>query len=298
MSYETKAYDGRYLPWMPLGAIHYQAIGRYSFCKQFVLNKTVLDCASGEGHGSFLLSQTAQKVVGIDIDAETVEHAKNKYKRDNLEFMQGDCTAIPIPSSEGGFDIITSLETLEHIDERQQLLLLREFSRLIKKDGLLVISTPNVEYTKGIPNYDNPYHKKELTFDEFDALLSQYFSHRLYFQQSDCFVNFICSMGSDHGKYNEVVLKVGGEAYIETDIIEKMPHNIICVASNEKLQLDLAASIITDADNTIMTGMQDWIAELTKGKEWLETQYLNYKKLYEDAIRKTLKGIIRKWLRR
>jgi len=48
----------------------------------------VLDVASGEGYGSFFLSKYASKVVGVDIDSDTVARASAKYRKDNLDYLQ------------------------------------------------------------------------------------------------------------------------------------------------------------------------------------------------------------------
>ena len=82
--------DERYLPFVDTkisGAeIHYEHLHRYAFAAQFVKGKKVLDLASGEGYGSYMLSKEAELVIGIEIDERTVKHASSKYISDNLEF--------------------------------------------------------------------------------------------------------------------------------------------------------------------------------------------------------------------
>ena len=62
----------RYLPWLEEASIGYEHLHRYAYATQFVKNKRVLDLASGEGYGSYLLAKTAKSVTGIDID-ETIQ---------------------------------------------------------------------------------------------------------------------------------------------------------------------------------------------------------------------------------
>ena len=71
------------------GSIELEHLHRYLFARQFSLGKRVLDIASGEGYGSALLAQSAANVIGVDIAAEAVAHAKVKYQADNLEFKIG-----------------------------------------------------------------------------------------------------------------------------------------------------------------------------------------------------------------
>ena len=86
----------RYVPWMEEGDIHYEHLHRYRFAKEFVKGKKALDLACGEGYGSFMLAEDARKVIGIDIDEVTIRHASSKYVKENLTFMKGSITDIPI----------------------------------------------------------------------------------------------------------------------------------------------------------------------------------------------------------
>ena len=74
----------RYVPEIE-GQIRYEHLHRYALCLQLVAGKTVLDIASGEGYGSALLASVAKSVTGVDIDAQTVEHARHLYYKPNLK---------------------------------------------------------------------------------------------------------------------------------------------------------------------------------------------------------------------
>ncbi|NTS43773.1 class I SAM-dependent methyltransferase [Flavisolibacter sp. BT320] len=141
--------------------------------------KVVLDLASGEGYGTNLIAQHASFVTGVDISPEAVAHAKTKYKKANINFLVGSATAVPLDNNT--VDVIVSFETIEHHDEHEKMM--EEFRRVLKPDGLLIISSPEkVNYREIDP--DNPYHVKELTLGEFKNLLSAYFiSVRLYHQR-------------------------------------------------------------------------------------------------------------------
>ena len=49
----------------------------------------VLDLACGEGYGSDVLARTAASVVGVDANPEAYEHARLRYRRENLRFERG-----------------------------------------------------------------------------------------------------------------------------------------------------------------------------------------------------------------
>lgn len=139
---------------------------RYALAVEICSNKIVVDIASGEGYGSVLISKVARKVYGVDIDEKSVLHAKNKYEKagGNLNFLVGSTSNIPV--ADNSVDVLISFETIEHHDEHEAMML--EVKRVLKEDGLLLISSPEkFIYRERDP--DNPYHIKELTFKEFKS---------------------------------------------------------------------------------------------------------------------------------
>ena len=64
----------RFLPEVR-GAIWYEHWHRYAAVAPLARGKRVLDAACGEGYGSFLLAQPAQRVIGVDVAPEAIAHA-------------------------------------------------------------------------------------------------------------------------------------------------------------------------------------------------------------------------------
>jgi hypothetical protein len=62
---------------------------------------------------------------------------------------------------------------IEHVTADHQQLIIDSFVKVLKPDGVLLISTPNPDITALYG--DNPYHLCELTRDEFEALLRSKF---------------------------------------------------------------------------------------------------------------------------
>ncbi len=161
--------------------IFMQHIQRYIVAKDLCKNKKVLDIACGEGYGSDMLAEVASSVCGVDISEEAVLHAKNKYKRDNLSFLTGSVADIPFDNE--SFDIIISFETIEHVSEDLQIQFLNEIKRVLKKDGFLIISSPDKLYYSDMAGFKNIYHVKELYEEEFSAILKKYFKNiNMYYQ--------------------------------------------------------------------------------------------------------------------
>jgi ubiquinone/menaquinone biosynthesis C-methylase UbiE len=183
----------------------YEHLHRYYFASQFVGKKVVLDIASGDGYGSEILSRNALKVFGVDISENTILNAQQSYKKDNLEFFVGDVLDIPV--KDNSVDIITCFETLEHVDEHEKVF--QEFKRVLKNNGLLIISSPNKKYYSDESGYQNPYHKKELYKNEFEELIQNHFKYTYLYKQSTVLASFISSDKSSElnqyfeGDFNE-----------------------------------------------------------------------------------------------
>lgn len=168
----------RLIPNIPeLTFLYQEHIVRYIFASQFVKSKIILDAACGTGYGSSLMSERgAKKVVGVDISKEATDYCNQHYEKENLEFKIGDCTKLNLADSH--FDVIASFEAIEHIKEADSFL--AEIKRVLKKNGLFIVSTPNKLTYQGT----NPFHMKEYTEEEFLNLLKKYFSHVEIFYQS------------------------------------------------------------------------------------------------------------------
>nr|WP_290693297.1 glycoside hydrolase family 99-like domain-containing protein [Halomonas sp. UBA3074] len=163
----------RYLPNVLTGDIIAEHMHRYYLAQGYVENKDVLDIACGEGYGSHYLAQTAASVVGVDVDPATVEHAQATYSYPGLNYRQGDCAAIPLPDS--SVDVVVSFETIEHHDRHEAMM--EEIKRVLRPEGLLIISSPDKHEYSEKPGYDNPYHVKELYKQEFEQLLKSHFAN-------------------------------------------------------------------------------------------------------------------------
>ena len=152
---------------------------RYALALEFVKDKVVLDLACGEGYGSSLMSELAKEVIGIDNSQSTINHAKAKYQRDNLYFICAN--AVNTTLSTHSVDAVISFETIEHLIEQEEMLV--EVIRVLKPDGLLIISSPDKKYYSDLTGHKNPFHLKELYFAEFKHLLKIHFTNCTFLLQ-------------------------------------------------------------------------------------------------------------------
>jgi len=161
-------------------------VARYEFANRYVIDKTVLDIACGTGYGSNILKKEgASRVYGVDISSEAIDFAREKYRRGHVYFTIGDLERIPFASN--SFDAVVCFETIEHTDNHNQVL--SELGRVLRPQGLLLISSPNRRLTspgKSITESPhNPFHITEYSANEFKHLLSQNFEIKDIYGQRD-----------------------------------------------------------------------------------------------------------------
>lgn len=169
----------RYVPELR-GQIYYEHLHRYMLAFGMSRDLDVLDIACGEGYGAAYLAIVARSVVGVDIDPQSIRHAGARYTGMNLSFRVGSCTDIPL--ADDSVDVAVSFETIEHIEQHERFL--KEVVRVLRPDGRLIISSPNKAVYSDRDRYQNPYHVRELYFDELRDLLCSWFSEvRLYGQR-------------------------------------------------------------------------------------------------------------------
>lgn len=199
---------------------------RYAIASTYVQGKTVLDIASGEGYGSHLLSKTAKKVYGVDIDIDTITSAKIKYKAKNIEFLVGTTSQIPLEKD--SVDVVISFETIEHHEYHEEMML--EIKRVLRPDGVLIVSTPDkLEYSDK-RSFVNKFHVKELYKKDFSDLISKHFIN--YQMLSQAYIN-----GSSiiHEIKEETVTKVYYGSYNEINQGDACYMYLIAIASDLKI---------------------------------------------------------------
>lgn len=147
---------------------------RYRFALERVEGKRVLDIACGTGYGIGLLQQTARSVCGVDVDKEAAAQARRECG-ENSAVILGD--GLRLPFEDASFDVVTSFETIEHINDRPGFL--RELGRILTAEGSLLISTPNAHYTRPVNGKpSNPFHIYEYTPEEFaEELKGEFIVH-------------------------------------------------------------------------------------------------------------------------
>ncbi|MFH1888576.1 MAG: class I SAM-dependent methyltransferase [Candidatus Omnitrophota bacterium] len=144
----------------------------YKFARDLLAGKGVLDIGCGEGYGSYYLSGSSKEVTAIDYNQEIIDHAKNKYIANNLEFYSLDIK--DLCSLKGKFDAICSFQVIEHLQDTQGFL--KNIKLLLNPAGIFICSTPNMlDASQNSVRPLNRFHVREYLFDEFRQLLGVHF---------------------------------------------------------------------------------------------------------------------------
>ena len=226
--------------------IWYEHYHRYAFAKGLVQDKLVLDVASGEGYGSFLLADTAKAVTGVDIDNISIEHAKGKYNKENLSYRQA--SALDLPFEDNHFDVIVSFETLEHLAEHQEML--AEFNRVLKTNGILIISTPDKKHYSDDTGFDNEFHVKELYKHEFKALLDNHWPAQKWYAQGMAFHSIMQELDAKKLSYQSEILS--DDALIQNgELVKPMYYVVIATKIDENLPQSVRLHLFADKNQSV-----------------------------------------------
>ncbi len=148
-------------------AIH---VGRYAIALPFADGRRVLDVACGEGYGSWLLARSgAAEVRGVDVAPDAIVRARAAFGGPAVGFEVGDGEALARLYPPGHFDLVVSIETIEHVPDPAAFL---EAIREVSAPGAIIILTCPNDHWYYAPEERNPFHLRKYTLAEFQALAS------------------------------------------------------------------------------------------------------------------------------
>ena len=116
-----------------------ESLRRFAVHLRLRPGERVLDAGCGSGRLVPLVLEAVGaggSLVALDFAANMIDLARRKAQDERVEFIVGD--AHELPFADGEFDKVIALALLPHLDDR--LRALREFRRVLKPGGLLVIA--------------------------------------------------------------------------------------------------------------------------------------------------------------
>jgi 2-polyprenyl-3-methyl-5-hydroxy-6-metoxy-1,4-benzoquinol methylase len=106
----------------------------------------ILDLGCGNGSFSNILAELGYEVVGVEESASGIEIARQNYP--NCQFMQGSIYEMSNLNLTNNFDVIISVEVIEHLTN--PLALLESAKQYLKPDGKFILTTPYHGYWKNL----------------------------------------------------------------------------------------------------------------------------------------------------
>jgi SAM-dependent methyltransferase len=129
----------------------------------------VLDAGCGRSLFTEIRPRWPFTIVASDVDHDLLASRREEFPE--VRFLVGD--AQPLPFRDRAFDALFAGELVEHLPDPVPAL--REFRRVLKPGGTLILTTPNrLRLANLADRSERPYspdHLSELSYDEVGALL-------------------------------------------------------------------------------------------------------------------------------
>jgi len=149
---------------------------------------TVLDAGCGTGNYSQILVERVGRMEAVELNAGMIEQAKAKLASEveagRIRFQQASIDALPLEDQ--SVDAIVINQVIHHLEDEGEMgfprheQVFREFARVVKPDGMLLINTCSREqlrkgywYYDLIPQAVEKLALKYIEMDDLKALLSK-----------------------------------------------------------------------------------------------------------------------------
>jgi GT2 family glycosyltransferase/SAM-dependent methyltransferase len=240
----------------------YEHMHRYLWAATVVAGRRVLDLGSGEGFGASILSAgEGTEVVGIDIDERTVEHAQLNWAGPRTSFKVGNALDLS-EFEDGSFGAVVAFEVIEHVDEQERVL--AEVARVLADDGVLIVSTPDRRLYSDATGQVNPFHRHELTYEEFSALLAGPFPHVAVWGQRTITGSHLGALGSTAEELSatEFFIERAGDEWRMAS--EPAALYLVALASRSELPDVSSSSVLGDCDLELVRAAERKAADAAK----------------------------------
>jgi 2-polyprenyl-3-methyl-5-hydroxy-6-metoxy-1,4-benzoquinol methylase len=139
----------------------------------------VLDVGCAQGTLGLMLGERGIKVDLLDVRAENIEYARERYQRGPVDFHVG-LLSDSLPPYQA-YDVVTCTEVIEHVPSPAQFL--EQLMRKLRPGGALCLTTPNGDYVlSGLPTYSGA---AQTTIDEAEPNSLDGDAHRFLYTRAE-----------------------------------------------------------------------------------------------------------------
>ena len=158
--------------------------GRYKFAAKLLAGKKeVLEIGCGDAIATPVVAQVVEKVYSTDFEPLVIEDNKKRLRDfPSIQFSLLDITKKPF---EKKCDGVFTLDVIEHIEPTLEGKFFQHVCKSIKKDGVCIIGTPNIEAHRFASKGSREGHINLKSYKDFGKLIQTYFTNGFIFSMND-----------------------------------------------------------------------------------------------------------------
>ena len=159
-------------------------LARYKFVsKMFSGRKHALEVGCGDAFGTRIVQQEVPEVTAIDFDEVFINDVNARMHPDwKFNAVTHDMLDGPVP---GEFDSVYSLDVLEHIDKKDEVLFLKNAFGNLTENGVAIIGLPTLESEAHASEQSKIGHINLKSAPELKELMENYFHNVFIFCMND-----------------------------------------------------------------------------------------------------------------
>jgi len=274
----------------------YDLLTGYGFARRYVGGKIVADIGwQGVGYGSQLLAETAEAVAGLSSSTEAVDLARTAHFAENVEYKKVDLPELPYP--EDHFDIVVALGVIENLEQPEDLV--KEARRVLKQDGVLVISASDKLVLVEDDDPADSQRRRGMYVPEFRELLEQYFGGVLVYRQGAVAGGFVFP---EAGKISGVSVESASLSASAPYVGAEPPttHSVIAVCGDAEVLEREEPYLLLDRDRRVFDECEDRAEDVELLREEIRRMQETEVQAFYDALelRGTEIGYLRAQIRR
>ena len=261
----------------------YNLLAGYGFAQRYVEGKSVANIRWGEvGYGTRLLAETAELVVGLTCSPEALEQAQEIYPAPNVRYGRGNLPELPYPKEH--FDVVIAFEVVENLEWPGDLV--AEAKRVLKKDGVFLISTPDKQVYFNERNRKAPDHTWALYVSELREVLERHFGWVELYRQGAVAGSMIFK---DAGRLSDTSVESTRFTLTAPSLGEDPPEAdlVIAVCSDSEVpsRENMQSYLLLDQDRRLLDECEDHREDVELLRDEIRNMQETEVQAFQDAVK-------------
>ncbi|MFC1496424.1 class I SAM-dependent methyltransferase [Candidatus Margulisiibacteriota bacterium] len=160
-------------------------LSRYKFCAKMLQGKKkIMEVGSGDGIGLPLVAPVARQLYCVDWDKRHIDSVERRLKKyfKNIVLLHHDMNK---SAPKIKVDAAYLIDVIEHVDPKKEKKFMNNIINCLKKDGVLILGTPNLEASKFASPCSEVQHINLKSMKTLRQLLEMYFKNVFMFGMND-----------------------------------------------------------------------------------------------------------------